>query len=51
MIYYSYNVATEIYKPSKTDFPALIPQNGAMAELLLSRLPEEAEIMDAIPVG
>ena len=46
-----YNVATEIYKPGKTDFPALIPQNGAMAELLLSRLPEEAEIMDAIPVG
>ena len=42
-----YNVATEIYKPGKTDFPALIPQNGAMAELLLSRLPEEAEIMDA----
>ena len=51
MIYYSYNVATEIYKPGETDFPALIPQNGAMAELLLSRLPEEAEIMDAIPVG
>ena len=24
-----YNVATEIYKPGKTDFPALIPQNGA----------------------
>ena len=23
---------TEIYKPGKTDFPALIPQNGAMAE-------------------
>ena len=46
-----YNVATEIYKPGKTDFPALIPQNGAMAELLLSRLPEEVEIMDAIPVG
>ncbi len=23
-----YNVATEIYKPGKTDFPALIPQNG-----------------------
>ena len=38
MIYYSYNVATEIYKPGRTDFPALIPQNGAMAELLLSRL-------------
>ena len=30
-----YNVATEIYKPGRTDFPALIPQNGAMAELLL----------------
>ena len=28
-----YNVATEIYKPGRTDFPALIPQNGAMAEL------------------
>ena len=38
-----YNVATEIYKPGKTDFPALIPQNGAMAELLLSRLSEEVE--------
>ena len=46
-----YNVATEIYKPGKTDFPALIPQNGAMAELLLSRLPEEAEIVGVIPVG
>ena len=23
-----YNVATEIYKPGRTDFPALIPQNG-----------------------
>ena len=43
MIYYSYNVATEIYKPGRTDFPALIPQNGAMAELLLSRLPSEVE--------
>ena len=39
MIYYSYNVATEIYKPGKTDFPSLIPQNGAMAELLLSDIP------------
>ena len=46
-----YNIATEIYKPGKTDFPALIPQNGAMAELLLSRLSEEAEIVEAIPVG
>ena len=36
MIYYSYNVATEIYKPGKTDFPAMIPQNGAMADFLLS---------------
>ena len=31
-----YNVATEIYKPGKTDFPAMIPQNGVMAEFLLS---------------
>lgn len=31
-----YNVATELYKPGKTDFPAMIPQNGAFAELLLS---------------
>lgn len=35
-----YNVATEIYKPGRTDFPALIPQNGAMAELLLSVCPQ-----------
>ena len=46
-----YNVATEIYKPGRTDFPALIPQNGAMAELLLSRLPTEVEIQDAVLVG
>ena len=46
-----YNVATEIYKPGKTDFPALIPQNGAMAELLLSRLPKEVETVEAVPVG
>ena len=46
-----YNVATEIYKPGKTDFPALIPQNGAMAELLLSRLSEEVEVQDAIPIN
>ena len=44
-----YNVATEIYKPGKTDFPALIPQNGAMAELLLSRLSEEVEVQYAVP--
>ena len=30
-----YNIATEIYKPGHTDIPAIIPQNGAMAELLL----------------
>ena len=48
MIYYSYNVATEIYKPGKTDFPALIPQNGAMAELLLSRLYDETEIPESV---
>ena len=47
-----YNVlCTEIYKPGKTDFPALIPQNGAMAELLLSRLPEELEVQDAVQVN
>lgn len=45
-----YSVATEIYKPGRTDFPALIPQNGAMAELLLSRLPAEVEIQDAVLV-
>ena len=46
-----YNVATEIYKPGKTDFPALIPQNGAMAELLLSRLSERAEVEEAVLLG
>ena len=46
-----YNIATAIYKPGKTDFPALIPQNGAMAELLLSRLPEELEVQDAVQVN
>ena len=46
-----YNVATEIYKPGKTDFPALIPQNGAMAELLLSRLSEEVEVQYAVPIN
>ena len=51
MIYYSYNVATEIYKPGRTDFPALIPQNGAMAELLLSCLPSEVEIQDAVLIS
>ena len=36
-----YNVATEIYKPGRTDIPAMIPQNGALAELMLSEgLPE-----------
>ena len=46
-----YNVATEIYKPGKTDFPAPVPQNGAMAELLLSRLSEEVEVQDAVPIN
>ena len=46
-----YNVATEIYKPAKTDFPALIPQNGAMAELLLSRLSERVEVEEAVLLG
>ena len=31
-----YNCATELYKPGKTDLPAMIPQNGALAEVLLS---------------
>ena len=31
-----YNVATEIYRPGLTDIPAMIQQNGALAELLLS---------------
>ena len=46
-----YNVATELYKPGKTDFPALIPQNGAMAELLLSNLAEEVEVQEVIPLN
>ena len=46
-----YNIATNIYKPGKTDFPALIPQNGAMAELLLSRLSERAEVEEAVLLG
>ena len=32
-----YNVATELYKPGRTDIPAMIPQNGSLAELLLSQ--------------
>lgn len=31
-----YNCATELYKPGKTDLPAMIPQNGALAEVMLS---------------
>ena len=46
-----YNVATELYKPGKTDFPSLIPQNGAMAELLLSNLAEGTEIEEVIPLN
>ena len=46
-----YNIATNIYKPGKTDFPALLPQNGAMAELLLSRLSERAEVEEAVLLG
>lgn len=34
-----YNIATELYKPGKTDFPSLIPQNGALAKLLLEESP------------
>ena len=37
-----YNVATELYKPGRTDIPAMIPQNGALAELLLSQNIETA---------
>ena len=29
-----YNVATELYKPGKTDIPVMINQNSAMAEML-----------------
>ena len=30
-----------VYKPGRTDIPAMIPQNSALAELLLSdKLPE-----------
>ena len=31
-----YNVATEIYKPGKTDFPAMLPQNASFVEMLFS---------------
>ncbi len=31
-----YNCATELYKPGRTDLPAMIPQNGALAEVMLS---------------
>ena len=31
-----YNCATELYKPGKTDIPAMIPQNGALAEMMLA---------------
>lgn len=31
-----YNVATEIYKPQKSDFPTLIPQNVAFADMITS---------------
>lgn len=30
-----YNIATELYKPGKTDFPSLIPQNVAFASALI----------------
>lgn len=46
-----YNVATEIYKPGRTDFPTQIPQNVAMADLLLSCQLAEVEIQDAILVS
>lgn len=31
-----YNIATEIYKPQKSDFPTLIPQNVAFADLIIN---------------
>lgn len=31
-----YNTATELYKPGKTEFPSLIPQNEAMAEMIIN---------------
>lgn len=31
-----YNVATEIYKPQKSDFPTLIPQNVAFSDMITS---------------
>lgn len=34
-----YNIATELYHPGKTDFPSMIPQNGALAQLLLCDSP------------
>ena len=43
-----YNMATEIYNPGKTDFPALIPQNGAMAELLVALLSDETKIPESV---
>lgn len=46
-----YNIATEIYKPGKTDFPSLIPQNGAMAELLLADIPEKSEEQEVISLN
>jgi len=32
-----YNIATELYKPGKTDIPNLIPQNFALMEVLSNR--------------
>jgi hypothetical protein len=32
-----YNIATELYKPGKTDIPNLIPQNLALMEVLTDR--------------
>lgn len=32
-----YNIATELYKPGKTDIPNLIPQNFALMEVLTER--------------
>lgn len=36
-----YNAATELYKPGKTDFPALIPQNWAFVQALFNFIGED----------
>ena len=45
-----YNIATEIYKPGRTEIPNLIPQNVSMIEVLKSRynlgMAEYAEVVE-----